>query len=178
MPAIRFNYLNLILMMLIGLLLSGLQTTFWFQIFGSLPAPLLWLNLVLYLILYRKPMEGILTIYLFGLFLRPFTAMPIGVLWLNLLVVFALMSFVKKRVFWPSSRYFVTASLGVAITYHLSYLLISRWFEINSATVSFFHRFFEVVFTTVTAAPLYFVLSWVDRVTHKETLPESGNLEA
>ncbi len=178
MPNFRFNFLNLILMMLIGLVLSGLQTTFWFQIFGSLPAPLLWLNLVLYLILFRKPMEGILTIYLFGLFLRPFTAMPLGVLWLNLLAVFAVMSFVKKRVFWPSSRYFIMASLGMSVAYHIFYLLISKWFEINPATISFFHRFFEVVFTTVAAAPLYFVLSWVDRVTQKETLPESGNLEA
>jgi hypothetical protein len=177
-PTVRFNFLNLILIILMGLVLSGLQTTFWFQIFGSLPAPLLWLNLVLYLILFRKPMEGILTIYLFGLFLRPFTAMPLGILWLNLLIVFMVMSFVKKRVFWPSSRYFITASLGMALCYHISYLLISRWFETNPATVSFFHRFFEVVFTTVSAAPLYFILSWVDRVTHKETLPESGNLEA
>jgi len=177
-PNFRFNFVNLILMMIIGLLLCGLQTTFWFQIFGSLPAPLLWLNLVLYLILYRKPIEGILTIYLFGLFLRPFTAMPLGVLWLNLLLVFSVMSFVKKRVFWPSSRYFIMASFGMALTYHLSFILISQWFESNPATISFFHRFFEVVFTTVTSAPLYFILSWVDRVTNKETLPESGNLEA
>jgi hypothetical protein len=177
-PNFRFNFLNLILIMLIGLVLCGLQTTFWFQILGSIPAPLLWLNLVLYLILYRKPMEGILTIYLFGLFLRPFTAMPLGVLWMNLLIIFGVMSFVKKRVFWPSFRYFVTASFGLSVCYHIVYLVISHWFEANPATVSFFHRIFEVIFTTVTAAPLYYILSWVDRVTHKETLPESGNLEA
>ena len=178
MPAVRFNFLNFILILVVGLILSGLQTTFWFQIFGSLPAPLLWLNLVLYLILFRKPMEGILTIYVLALFLRPFTAMPLGVLWLSLLAVFVVMSFVKKRVFWPSSRYFIFASLGIALCYHLAYLLTSAWFEVNSANVNFFHRFFEVLFTMVTAAPLYYVLSWLDRVTNKEILPESGSAEA
>jgi hypothetical protein len=177
-PNFRFNFLNLVLMMAMGLLLSGLQTTFWFQIFGSLPAPLLWLNLVLYLILYRKPMEGILSIYLLGLFLRPFTAMPLGILWLDLLAVFAVMSFIKKRVFWPSSRYFVMASFGIGLCYHLAYFLSSHWFESNPATISFFHRFFEIIFTTVTSLPIYISLSWLDGITHKETLPESGNLDA
>lgn len=172
MPTVRFNFINLILVILLGLVLCGIQTTFWFQIFGSLPAPLLWLNLALYLILYRKPMEGILTIYLLGLFLRPFTAMPLGVLWLTMLVIFSLMSFVKKRVFWPGTRYFMLASIGIAVAYHLAYFFISKWFEVNPATFSFFHRFFEIVFTALTSIPLFVVFSFLDRVTNKETLPE------
>lgn len=178
MPAIRFNFINLLLVVVIALVLSGAQTTFWFQIFGSLPAPLMWLNLVLYLILYRKPIEAIMTIYLIGLFLRPFTAMPLGVLWLTLLILFLCMSFVKKRVFWPGSRYFLMASFGIAITYHISYFIISKWFETNPATFSFFHRFFEIVFTALTAIPLYIFFSAMDRLTNKETLPESGGIEA
>lgn len=172
MPQLRFNFINLIGVILIALILSGLQTTFWFQVFGSLPAPLLWLNLVLYLILYRRPVEGILTIYFLGLFLRPFTAMPLGVLWLTLLVIFGLVAFVKKRVFWPGTRYFFVASIGISISYHISYFFISRWVESNPATFSFFHRFFEVVFTALTSIPLFVIFSTLDRVTNKETLPE------
>ena len=172
MPTVRFNFINLILITLHGLILSGIQTTFWFQIFGSLPAPLLWLNLVLYLILYRKPFEAILTIYFLALFLRPFTAMPFGVLWLTMFGIFALISFVKKRVFWPGTRYFLLASIGIAISYHIAYFFISRWFEANPATFSFFHRFFEIVFTALTSIPLFVVFSTLDGMTNKETLPE------
>lgn len=178
MPAIRFNFVNLILLLLTALALSGLQTTFWFQVFGSLPAPLLWLNLVLYLILYRKPFEGILTIYLIAIFLLPFTAMPLGVFSLSLLIIFLIMNFIKKRVFWPGPRYFFIASVGIGICYHTSYFLVSKWFEANPATFSFFHRFFEIVFTSLSSVPIYVSLSWLDHVTHKETLPESGGLEA
>lgn len=177
MPAIRYNYVNLILILVVTLVLSGVQTTFWFQIFGSLPAPLMWLNLVLYLVLYRKPLEAILTIYLIGLFLNPFTAMPLGVLWLTLFLLFVVTSFLKKRVFWPGSRYFLMASIAISIAYHVIYFIISKYFEPNPATFNFFHRFFEIVFTALTSVPLYMFFTTIDRVTHKETLPESGGIE-
>jgi len=177
MPAYRFNFFNLAVIALTTLILSGLQTTFWFQIFGSLPSPQLWLNLVLYLTLYRKPFEGILTIYLVGLILDPFTAMPLGVLWLNLLIIFALMSFVKKRVFWPSSRYFLMASFGLSLAFHISYYLLSHWLDINHASLNLFHRFFEIVFTGLTSVPMWRGRSWLEHLTRKELLPESGGAE-
>lgn len=177
MPHYRFNFLNLIFIVLIALFLSGLQTTFWFQVFGSLPAPQFWLNMILYLVLFRKPIEGILTIYLVGLILNPFTAMPLGMIWMTLLILFACMSFVKKRVFWPGSRYFLIASLGLSIGYHIIYFILSRWLESNPAPVGFFHRFFETLFTVLIAVPMYVGLSAVDQLTSKEILPESGGAE-
>ena len=110
-----------------AMFLCGLQTTFWFQIFGGLPAPLFWLNLVLYLVLFRKSFEGILTIYFVGLILRSFTALPLGMILISLLIIFGLVSFVKKRVFWPGSKYFFMASIGAAVTFHLLSYFLSRW---------------------------------------------------
>jgi hypothetical protein len=174
----RRNFLNLLLILATTFVLSGFQTTFWFQMFGSLPSPLLWLNMVLYLILYRKPVEGILTVYAVGLVLNPFTAMPIGVIWTTLLLVFGAVSFIKKRVFWPSSRYFFFASFATALVWHLAYIIVSHIFEGNPAPVSFFHRIFEIVFTGLISVPIYTLMSFIDHATHKETLPESGGIEA
>ena len=177
MSLARLNPLNLILILLLTVFLSGFQTTFWFQIFGSLPAPLLWLNLVLYLILYRKSLESVLTIYAMGILLHPFTAMPLGYLWLNLLITFVIMTFVKKRVFWTGSRYFFLASIGIGFTYHVSYFFVSRGFETNSASLNFFHRFFEIVLTALASIPMYALLAWIDQITSKEILPEGGSAE-
>lgn len=171
----RLNIVNLLLIALLAVLLSGFQTTAWYQIFGGIPSPLLWLNLVLYLILYRSFTEGALSIYALAVLLKPFTAMPLGVLWLNLLVVFLIMSSVKKRVFWPSSRYFFFASFGVSITYHVAFLVLSHWLEANPATISFFHRTLEILFTGLTAVPLFVLFSFVDKITHKD---EVGSAEA
>ena len=177
MSIARLNPVNLILIFILTVLLSGFQTTFWFQIFGSLPAPLLWLNLVLYLILYRKSLEGILTIYGIGVLLHPYTAMPLGYLWLSLLIAFVVMTFVKKRVFWTGSRYFFMASIGIGFTYHITYFFISRGFDTNPAALNFFHRSFEIVFTALASIPTYALLAWIDQVTHKEILPEGGSAE-
>lgn len=174
----RRNFLNVLLILVTAFVLSGFQTTFWFQMFGSLPSPLLWLNMVLYLILYRKPVEGILTIYAVGMVLNPFTAMPLGIIWATLLAVFAAMSFIKKRVFWPSSRYFFFASFATALTWHIAYIIVSRVFEGNPTPISFFHRFFEITFTGLISVPIYILMSFIDQVTNKDTLPESGGIEA
>jgi hypothetical protein len=176
-PRVPFNLFNLLLVALLTLILSGLQTTFWYQIFGGLPAPLFWLNLVLYLVLYRRRFEGILTIYFVAVLLRSFTAVPLGILWATLLIIFGLVSFVKKRVFWPGSRYFFMASLGTSIAFHLFYYVLSRWLEVNPTTVNFYHRFFEIVFTAISSVPLYWAFSWIDKMSNKETLPESGGAE-
>lgn len=174
----RLNYMNFLVLLITTFLLSGFQTTFWFQIFGSLPAPLLWLNMVLYLILYRRQTEGILTIYALAFAINPFTAMPIGILWLNALILFVVMHFIKKRVFSPGPRYFIQASFGIAIAYHVSYFSLSQFFEGNPATVSFFGRSFEILFTGLTAAPMFWLMSNIDKWTNKEILPESGGAEA
>lgn len=177
MTLVRLNPFNLFLIFLLTVLLSGFQTTFWFQVFGNLPSPLLWLNLVLYLILYRKSLEAILTVYGIGLLLHPFTAMPLGFLWLHLLIAFAVMTFIKKRVFWTGSRYFFLASIGIGLTYQLSYFLISQWLEKNPASLNFFHRSFEIFFTALASIPMYALLAWVDQITQKEILPEGGSAE-
>ncbi len=172
----RINFLNYFSVGLVVLLVSSLQTTLWFQIFGNLPTPLIWLNVVLYLGLYRAFMDGILTIYGVGILLLPFTGMPLGVLWISLLTIFLAMRFVKKRIFWPGSQYFFLASFGVGIAYHLAYLITSHSIEVNPAPISFFHRLFEIVFTALTAVPVYLLMHWVDLRTNKDLLPESGGI--
>lgn len=178
MSSNRPNFVNFFLFFLVIVILIGLQTTFWFQMFGNLPAPMLWLNIVLYFILYRRPVEGIISIYALGLFLNPFTAMPLGIIWTMSLIMFAGMLAIKKRIFWPGSRYFFVASAGMTLAYHICYLIVSRFLEPVPAPLHFFHRLSEIVFTPLTAIPIYTLLTMIDKWTNKETLPESGSLEA
>lgn len=178
MASSRPNFVNFFLFFLAIIALIGLQTTFWFQMFGNLPAPMLWLNIVLYLTLYRKPAEGLISIYALGLFLNPFTAMPLGIIWIMSLLLFGGMLSIKKRIFWPGSRYFFAASAGMTLAYHILYFLVSRIVEPVPAPFHFFQRLSEVIFTPLTAIPIFTLLTAIDRWTNKETLPESGSLEA
>lgn len=178
MATARFNYLNLLLFICFSLLASGFQTTFWYQLFGSIPAPQVWLIIILYLALFRKTLTSISIIYLIALFLNPLTGMPLGYVWLTLGLLFMAANYAKKRVFWPGSRYFLIASFLFSLSYQIIYFSISRWMDTNPAPVHFFPRLFDILLTTSVAVPIFLFLTWVDKITDQDTLPESTGAEA
>lgn len=170
----RFQFLNWFLLAIVTILFCSFQTTFWFQVVGGIPAPLLWLNVVLYVILFRRPLESILINYALALVLVPFTSMGIGMLWAILLVLSLSVTFVKKRIFWPGVRYFIIASFGITLAYHLTSVTLSHIFEANAVSWNFFSRILELLFTPLWAAPVYWVMTYIDEVSEKDPLPERG----
>src|SRR5947208_2907425 len=83
MPQARINFSYFFGLLLVIFILFGLQSTFWYQIFGTISTPLLWLNLILYLGLYRKTLEAYLTSYALGFIFCAFSVTPLGVYWLQ-----------------------------------------------------------------------------------------------
>jgi hypothetical protein len=174
MTSPRFQFFNWFLLVVAMIVAASFQTTFWFQVVGGIPAPLLWLNVVLYVILYRKTVEAILINYGLALVLAPFTSTSIGMLWSLMLVLSVITSFAKKRVFLPGMRYFVVSSLGITLVYQISSVLLSYLLDPNPSGWNLYSRFLEILFTPLCAAPTYWVLSFFDRVSEKEPLPERG----
>src|SRR4051812_25785004 len=97
----RRQILRLIVAAIMAQILSGLQTSFWHNIFGSLTPPALWFMLAVYLTLYRETIEGLISLFLISFAVSVFTSLPEGLLTLNLLGVFAAIKFIKSRVFVP-----------------------------------------------------------------------------
>ena len=174
MSQFKINFVNSICFLGLIVFAAGFQSTFWFQIFGSLPAPWVWLDVILYLILFRRPIEGIGLIYGLTLFVSPFTSMRLGVLWMICLIVFSVISFAKKRVFWPGFRYFFFAALGANLLFQLSYIIYSFAFENNPGPIAFFQRLGEILVSSLLAIPVYSIATHIDQWTDKEFLPEAG----
>lgn len=175
---IRWNaLLNFLALFALLLLLAGFQTTFWFQLFGNVPAPLLWLNLVVYVILYRKPVPAIFTIYAMGFILLTFTAMPLKMMWFSLLILFTLVYGIKSRVFWSGSGYYTIMCTFSAVAYHLIYFTGSMVLEKNPASFEIVDRVVQIILTPSFAFPLYWLLAKVDRVSQDELVHEPGGLE-
>ena len=174
---------TLFLIHALGLLLlialaTGFQTSFWAQLFGSLPSPLMWLLFILYLALYRRPIEAIGLSYLCAAQVYFYGWIPFGLLLLNIVMLYGIVSFVKERIFWPGVRYFVIASLLAALLYQVIYLLNSWAFElIPVRDLNIIERVFQSIITPIFAAPVYFVLRLWERVTSQTPLIESGEIE-
>ncbi|MDG0816120.1 hypothetical protein [Bdellovibrio svalbardensis] len=169
--------LNFLIIVAVLLAVAGFQTTFWFQVFGNVPAPLLWLNLIVYVTLYRKPFPAIFTIYAMGFILLTFTAMPLKMMWISLLILFTLVYLIKSRVFWSGSGYYTIMCGFSAVAYHLIYFFSSMVLEKNPASFEIVDRLVQIILTPSFAFPMYWILAKLDKVTQDELMHEPGGLE-
>ncbi|WP_413584618.1 hypothetical protein [Bdellovibrio sp. HCB274] len=175
---IRWNAtLNFFILLAILLIVAGIQTTLWFQFFGNVPAPLLWLNLIVYLTLYRKPFPAIFTIYAMGAILLIFTGMPLKMMLFSLLILFTLVYGIKSRVFWSGAGYYTIMCGFSAVAYHLIYFLLSMVLEKNPASFEIVDRLVQIILTPSFALPMYWILAKIDKLTQDELVHEPGGLD-
>ncbi len=169
----KFYFINFLVISLATVLLAAFQTTIWFQLFGYVPAPILWLNIVLYIILYRRPTEAVLSIYALMILVNPFTVQPIGILWMTVLILYFVASFMKARFFWPGARYFMLASLTATVLFQVISVCVSLFFENTGWSFNFFIRLGEVILTPLVAVPMFSVLEKWDRLSTEELANEA-----
>lgn len=175
---LRWTFLlNFLMLVTVLVALCGFQTTFWFQAFGKVPPPLLWLNLIVYVALYRKPFPAIFTIYALGFILLTFTAMPLKMMWISLLILFTLVYLIKSRVFWSGSGYYTIMCGLSVVAYHLIYFCSSMVLEKNPASFEFVDRLAQIILTPSFAFPIYWILAKLDKATQDELVHEPGGLE-
>ncbi|HWU42113.1 MAG TPA: hypothetical protein VN132_01705 [Bdellovibrio sp.] len=175
---IRWNFiLNFLLLFAVLYLVAGVQTTFWFELFGQVPAPLLWVNLLVYVMLYRKPAAAVFTIYAMGFILLTFTAMPLKMMWITSLILFTLVYGIKTRVFWTGSGYYTIMCGFSAVAYHLIYFLTSLVLEKNPASFEIVDRLVQIILTPSFAFPMYWLLTKLDKISQDELVHEPGGLE-
>jgi len=155
-------------------LLANFQTSFWIQIFDSFPPPMFWLPPIVYLSLYRKPVEGILTIYFLCIMFAAMSSMTIGVLGLIFLFMFVGFQALKLRIFWPGPYYFMLSCGIASLTFHIFHYLTTWLFsDVTTFLPDWAQLISEISLTPIISFPIYHVFSWIDRLTFKESLIEA-----
>lgn len=161
-------FLFAIAILLLVMLTAGFQTTIWYQVFGTLPAPQFWLAIVLYLFLYRKPKEALILSYLSVSLLFFFGWFPLGIMYFNVLALFVLIYIIKERIFWPGSGYFWVLTLVGTLLWHLVYVLSSLFFESQPLkTYDILDRLIQILLTPLVSTPLFYVLRWLEQLTEQ-----------
>ncbi len=174
----NFNFLaNTTLLALVMLFLCGFQTAFWYQLFDTVPAPLLWINLIVYISLYRKPYTAIFTLYLLAIIAASFSAIPLKMMFVTVLILFALLYIIKSRVFWAGSGYYNIMCVFASVTFHIIYILASSFLEKNPTSILVLDRLVQIILTPSFAFPIYWLISRIDKWTHSEVLQETGGIE-
>jgi hypothetical protein len=171
--SIRLQFINWALMMLVMLVVCSLQTVVWTQFLGSITAPLLWLNVVLYVILHRKPVEAIFINYALGMVMSAFTSMSLGKIFLLLLILSSVGGYARARIFWPSLRYFIFASAAITLSFQITNFSISFLMDSNPIGFHPFQKILEILFTTFLATPTYLLMKKIDQVSQPEPMMET-----
>lgn len=139
---------------------------------------MLWLIVMVYINLYKKPFEAIILSYFLGLQIYFFGWIPIGFLFTLILIIFSLTWMVKERIFWPGHGYFVYATLATSIAYHILYLFCSWWLEsLPVRELNFLDRVFQCLITPICALPVYYLLRFIERWTDQTPLIETGEYQ-
>ena len=157
--------------LIMTILICGVQTVIWPSLISSLPAPPLWLLLVVWVALYREERETILLIYLMGLLATAFTAMPLKMMLFSLMILYILIRRVKERVFWNGMPYFVMASAASVTAFQVIYLILSAILEpIRTAWLPL-DRIIIILLSVPAAILIYGLMTKVDR----SSLDSSGH---
>lgn len=160
---------------LIGLALATLQSSLWMQVFGSFPAPHLWLPIAIYWSIYRKPQEGILICYVLSIAIAPLTAAPMGILLLLLLILWGCVYVFKRRIFWPGTTYFMLVVGAATLALPILHFILSWIFERNpTSSFYFFEWIMKSLLTPLVSIPLLVLFQKIDMLTHKEIPTETG----
>jgi hypothetical protein len=169
--------LNFLLLLIVLVFSAGFQSTFWYQLFGTVPAPMLWLCLIVYVTLYRKLYGALFTIYVMSLALMGFSAIPMKMLLVSLLLVYLILYTIRSRVFWEGPAYYTIMCCLASFSYHVIYFFSSWIIERNSVPVDFLDRIVQLALTPAFCVPMYWVLTKIDKMTLEEMSSETRGFE-
>jgi cell shape-determining protein MreD len=164
---------NVALFAFATLLLASIQTSLWFQIFGSFRGPALWIPVLIYIALFRSTLEAIFFSYLIGFALSTMTAMPEGILITICLGLTLATQLFKRRIFWSSSSYYMMVCGLAALIFHLLHWGVSYVLGDHPVTSpQVMDWLIEALLTPLAAPPLFPVFRWFDRITDREPSTE------
>lgn len=154
-------WLGLIMMMLLA---CSFQTVFWYQVFGHLSPPLLWLSVANYVILSRKAPRSLFWVYLLVAVASIFSSTSLGHLWMVIFIYYWAVVVFKNNFYMESTSYFVLINFGGSFLFHVLFWVTSLLLEANPTKILFMDRLTQVLLTPLFSIPIYYFLKKWERV--------------
>lgn len=169
---------NIFLMILSVVLLGTIQSSFWFQVFGYIPAPALWIPGLIFIAIFRTSLEAMIVTAVFGFALSTMTAMSDGLLLSAMYMVTIGSRLFRKRIFWSSNSYTMILCGFSAFFFHVFYWIISLLFEATKLTSpQMIDWIAESLLTSLFAPTLFALFHWIDRITGQEETTRATSTE-
>jgi hypothetical protein len=156
------------------LLLITAQTSLWMQVLGDFPAPQFWIPVFVYWSVYRKPHESVAMIYLTTFMAGSLTALPFTLLLLVLSLVYIALYYLKDRIYWSGSTFYMLACGFSALCFPVLHLTVSWIVEANPIhDIEIFHWIISILMTMLLSLLLFRFFAFVDRLIQRAEGAES-----
>jgi len=166
---------NLALFSLATLLLASIQSSLWFQVFGWFPAPVFWFPALIYVSLYRAPIELLAVVFLMSLVLSTMSVMPDSLLFISIAFIAISVRIVKERFYWPGSGYFMLVSGVATLGWHLlawvGSIMIS---DVPTVMPAVLDWVLQALLTPLIAPLLLPLFRWFDDLSKREQPAEAS----
>jgi hypothetical protein len=157
-----------------AVVLAAAQTSLWFLLFGSFPAPMFWLVTLVYFSVTRPLWESTLVAYLLTAVNSPFTAFPFEAFLVFSLLLVLILFLIRERVFWGGPTYFMLMVGVASVSAPVLYWICSRWFDKNPLSVpAIFDWLIAGCLTALFSLPLYRLYQWIDKIAAQDAGGES-----
>lgn len=165
---------NLLLFLTLSLFLCAIQTSLWFQIFGTFPSPQLWLLPLIHISLFRSFKSFLPSVYIIAFAVSSASSMWPSTAMAASLAVGLGVRFFKKRIYWDTATYGMMVAGGATFSFHLCQWLIHSFLSSEPLAIPDGVSWITQSLITPLFSPLVLRLCrWTDQWTNQV---ESGEL--
>lgn len=154
---LRFLFFTTIFMVL-----CAFQTSFWPFMIPLLPAPSLWLMVIVYVAVKWPPPASILYIYFLGLIMTQYSFIPLKMAWVSLLVLYTFIWLFKNRIHSGSLFFYSILSAASSLAFSFTFIIVSYLLEKNPTSLLILHRLIDAGLLFILGFPLFAFMSKID----------------
>lgn len=166
---------NYLLFMGFLALFVAFQNSVWFQVLGSLPAPQMWIPVLVFWCIYREPHESVIMTYLLTAMISTQTSLTFAMFLSINICIFASVWLIKQRFYWSGSGFYLLMSGVSTLLFFMLHTLFSLLLESNPLRQpEWFSWILSPLLTMFFALTFYYVFFLFDRITSKQIPREAS----
>lgn len=163
---------HIVFNVLMVVIIATLEASLWPRIFSPIPNPQIWLAVVIFVFLYRTPVESLLIVYIPGFFIYLLTMQPLGYLLLAQTLIFFMVLAVKTRVFVPGQFYFSVMYAASVLMFHILIFTFGWVFDTKATSLSQILAWFIQSIIAFVISP--FIYSLIKKLTPIDEVIDTG----
>lgn len=143
---------HIVFNLLLVVVIATFESSLWPRVLSPIPNPQIWLAVVIFVFLYRTPVESLMIVYIPSFFIYLLSMQPLGYILLAETLIFFMVLAVKTRVFVPGQLYFSVIYASSVLIFHVMIFVFGWVFDAKPTT-------FSQVLTWIMQSILAFVIS-------------------